>query len=307
MRWVVGLLLVSAAILKAAQFITEPTTALVYGRLLPSLQVGVELGVGLVALNGFYWRRLRWFALLLFVGFAGYSLLLATNGVTSCACFGAVRVHPWWTFGLDLAVVFGLLLSILAPIRVPLLVAHRSASSPRDKLPSASTPAPEEGKQCDEELGRRAPHGRLLVAAAMAVAILIIALFMRNVARTTATAKGVQPMASDITVLEPEQWIGKQLPIADFIDLGLSSGEWTVLLHRHDCPDCLEAVPRYEELALRGTRVALVEVPPYGDGLATQPACYYGRLTDEREWFLQTPVEIQLQDGIVTSVKSHDH
>jgi hypothetical protein len=58
MRWVVGILLVSAAILKAVQLITDPTVTLTNGRLLPSLQVGAELGIGLLALNGAYWRQL---------------------------------------------------------------------------------------------------------------------------------------------------------------------------------------------------------------------------------------------------------
>src|SRR5688500_6399704 len=110
MRWVVGLLLVSAAVLKTAQLVAEPSDTLTtpFGGWLVPVQVGAELGIGLVALSGSYWRQIRALALVMFVGFAGYSLYLALSGASSCGCFGPVAVHPWWTFSLDVAVVFGL-------------------------------------------------------------------------------------------------------------------------------------------------------------------------------------------------------
>ena len=66
-------------------------------------------------------------------------------------------------------------------------------------------------------------------------------------------------------VLEPENWVGQRLPIADSLDIDLSAGNWTVLLHRHDCPVCREQVPRYEMRATAGEQIAIVEVPPYGE------------------------------------------
>jgi hypothetical protein len=52
MRWIVGMLLVSAAILKASQLIFDPAVALANGRVIPRLQVGVELAIGLFAVSG---------------------------------------------------------------------------------------------------------------------------------------------------------------------------------------------------------------------------------------------------------------
>ena len=283
MRWVVGLLLVCAAILKSVQLITEPAATLIAGPWLLPLQIGVELGVGLLALAGIYWRQLRWLALLLFSFFAAYSLYLAVGGVASCGCFGPIKVHPWWTFALDIAVVFGLLFSVRRERE-----GNVDANSDVPRLVSYSA-------------GRRT-----VIASVLGVSAISTALLGWYADRQTAV-DGLLTMVSDLVVLEPERWIGKPLPIAQFIDLDLSSGQWIVLIHRHDCPACQEEVPRYEQLGSLGQRVALVEVPPYGASEAHVSSCQLGRLTADREWFVQTPVEIQLVDGLVTASKTHGH
>jgi hypothetical protein len=91
----------------------EPMVAMLnpLGRLFLPIQIGVELGFGLLVLSGLYWNRLRGLLIVLFVGFAGYSLYLATNGATTCGCFGPLRIHPWWALFLDVAVVLGLVVS----------------------------------------------------------------------------------------------------------------------------------------------------------------------------------------------------
>jgi len=104
-------------------------------------------------------------------------------------------------------------------------------------------------------------------------------------------------------MLQPETWIGKPLPIAEYIDADLSSGDWTILLHRHDCPEFQEAVPRYEDLAYQ-RNIAIVEMPPYNSELVADGPALHARLPDDREWFVQTPVEIQLDDGIVVNAST---
>lgn len=280
MRWIVGLLLVTASALKAVQLLTEPALAMAAaGSFLP-FQIGIELGIGFLALTGFYWRHVRWVALVLFIGFAGYSLYLALNGAASCGCFGPVHVHPWWMFFLDVAVVMGLSMSLLG--------ARRS-----------NTPAGVENARLVGDFQGR----RYVIGAIMGVSVLSAAMLVRYANLRTAIADGLQ-LEGDLVILEPEQWIGKKLPIADFIDVDLSTGEWVVLLHRHDCLDCQEAVPKYEQLALAGIRVALVEVPPYGGSESHVGEYRSGRLHEDREWFVQTPVEIQLRDGVVVAAST---
>lgn len=116
------------------------------------------------------------------------------------------------------------------------------------------------------------------------------------------------PTAGGYVILEPESWVGQQLPIAQYIDLDLSNGEWIVLLHRHDCSECQAAVPQYERLAaslpLGSPRVALVEIPPFGGEVVTEPICARVKLGGDRDWFVQTPMEIRLRDGIVTQAST---
>jgi hypothetical protein len=83
-------------------------------------------------------------------------------------------------------------------------------------------------------------------------------------------------------------------------------------MYHRDCPSCLAALPKYEALA-RGdrrlgdsSRLLLVEVPPYGSkSVRASENFRHARLSGQREWFVQTPVEIRLKDGKVIGA-SHD-
>jgi hypothetical protein len=315
-RWLVGLVLIGAAILKAVQLITEPTIALTTGRMMLPLQIGAELGVGLLAVTGLYWRHLRWFAAILFTTFAAYSLYSATRGAASCGCFGPLDIHPWWTFALDVAILLGLLLP--------------------SRLLTPLTPRPDPVR--DRERERASPSlaaPRYLASAIAALSALTTAFLVQYTSGKSAAAAGILTTTSGLVILEPEQWIGKVLPIRKFIDLDLSDGNWIVLLHRHDCPACQEALPKYEHLArsLLSTpllhssstplRIALIEIPPYAPrpvpvrdrernldtdlDRPTNSAAHHGRLSADHEWFVETPTEITLQGGIVTAVNNPGH
>ena len=117
-------------------------------------------------------------------------------------------------------------------------------------------------------------------------------------------------VTSSYEVLEPETWIGKELPILEYIDIAetLKKGTWLVLLYHYDCPDCGWAIPMYEKMAreLEGNeefmRIALIAVPPYGRGPVSENCpCTLGRLPETKEWFVTTPAVALLTDGQVTS------
>lgn len=269
MRWVVGVLLLAAAVLKAAQLLAEPALSLASPalRYLLPLQIAAEACLGLLALSGVWWRQLRWLALVLFSGFALYSMYLATSGAATCGCFGNLEVHPWWTFAIDAAVVAGLAASI--------------AFGTND-APTAARP-------------RQAFALAMLCGVALGGTVFSVAL---------GTTRSSSLIADDgLVVLEPEAWIGQRLPIAEFIDADLSQGTWTVLLHRRDCPDCQEAAPQYEGLAA-SQNVALVEVPPFGHEVINSGPAVHTRLREERDWFVQTPVEIRLDSGVVVGAST---
>ena len=126
-----------------------------------------------------------------------------------------------------------------------------------------------------------------------------------------------------LVVLDPEKWVGQRMPLLAFIedDPGqsrpiqkplrdrLARGNWIVLFYRHDCPKCLDELPKYEELGRRSVinpddpRVALIDIPAYGEvnefARARSDACVLGRLTNERDWFVETPAQLTLRDGEV--------
>ena len=113
---------------------------------------------------------------------------------------------------------------------------------------------------------------------------------------------------SSYEVLEPETWVGKELPILEYIDIAdsLRTGNWVILLYHYDCPDCTEAIPKYEQMArdLAGNgdflRIALIEMPPYGPPVvASGSPCTLGRLANTKEWFVTTPAVALLTDGTV--------
>jgi hypothetical protein len=282
MRLVAGCLLVCAAMLKAAEFWTRPTATMLgpSGHWLLLLQTALELGFGLIMISGRYWRTFRWLAILLFTSFASYSLYLVIRGADSCGCFGAIRIHPSWTFILDLAVVLGLVMSLRCS-------GEQQWVTPNQRMP------------------RHSALRQVIVAAAMGAAVVAAAVLLRTANRVTAVAENLMPAVGNLVVLDPEGWIGKALPIARLIDIDVSKGKWIMLIHRTDCPACQEALPRYQQLALKGEHVALIEVPPYSHSPPMETTCYYGRLKDDRDWFVQTPVEVQLQDGIVTAVRGN--
>ena len=108
---------------------------------------------------------------------------------------------------------------------------------------------------------------------------------------------------STYEVLEPETWVGKELPILKYIDVAeaLRRDTWLVLLYHYDCPDCRRVIPQYEEMArdLSGNRypvrIALVEIPPYGPNQAPRASCCLrGQLADVKEWFVTTPATVVL-------------
>lgn len=283
MRWLAGLLLFTAAALKAVQLVSEPAIAHMsaLGLYFLPIEIGVELATGLLAATGVCWRTVRWLVLVLFLGFAGYSAYLAFQGALSCGCLGEIRVHPWWTFGLDLFVALG--------IGSTILYERRTMN--------------EESAKVDQGTAKPTTGARWVVPLVAGVGVVSAALLVWRVNQGFAGATGPS-VSTGLIVLDPEKWVGQKLPIADAINVDLSRGEWSVLFHRHDCPVCQAEIPRFIERAEAGERVALVEAPPYGSAEPRSDKCLYARLSDAHEWFMRTPVEIQLRDGQVTAVKT---
>lgn len=298
-RLALGLVLLLAAGLKAHQLSTGPVgeTWLLDSRWFLISVVEFELLFGLWLLAGIH-PRLTWkLAVATFAWFTAVSLYLALSGRESCGCMGGVTVNPWYMLAFDTAAVLALLCFRPAPARLTDVARARS----------------------------RVLAGAGVVAVWLTAGI-PLGLAMGSYTPGTLADSGHVLGQSGLVVLEPETWVGKRLPLLAHVDIGdqLAQGEWIVLLYHHDCPSCRDVIARYaqppngppidethsrpaERAADSGRpRVALVEVPKHG----TVPeqvgfdasCCLMGRLSQTREWFVTTPVELLLEGGVVKRV-----
>jgi len=112
---------------------------------------------------------------------------------------------------------------------------------------------------------------------------------------------------SEVLILKPKEWIGQDFPLHDAISpsINLTKCDCIVLLYHHDCPKCIEALARYKQLVKSAAEhgddleVVIVEVPPFGELEYETEFLRPARLSADKEWFVQAPVELQLRDGKV--------
>jgi hypothetical protein len=277
----VGLVLLVAAVLKTYHMASEPVaeTSWVTSRWFQISLVEWELLLGLALLTGVMPRMTRLAALASFVVFAVYNVYQISTGEGSCGCFGKISIDPLYTFWLDVAVV--LAMGLWDPgfgTTLSGLVSSRTAGT----------------------------LAVFLLAGAGA------ALVMAGTVTSTLDKQGRLSGSGRWVIVDPAAWPGQRLPLLSYIDIGdeLAKGEWIVVFYRHNCHRCKAAMPRYrhdaEQMIEKRSRArfALVEMSPYGDlGMPTEP-CVRGKLSDGKRWLLDSPVELQMKDGIVLSVEA---
>ena len=145
----------------------------------------------------------------------------------------------------------------------------------------------------------------LLKASAVLLLTTVIIAAGSCIKKSSRIATTAQVDSQAYEVLEPQTWVGKELPILEYIDIGdkLKAGNWLVLFYHYDCPDCISAISKYEQISkdLVGNddflKIAFIEVPPYGRPIETN--CLYGRLLNAKEWFITTPTMVLLENGTV--------
>lgn len=258
-----GILLVAAS-LKGYQLATDPTLGTLHGsRWLQLLLVEYEVVLASWLLSGIAQRPCRWVALATFASFGCYAFYLGVTGAASCGCFGGAIVDPWWTFGLDVAALLPLWRWWPVAASMGWIQLIRTTTLP-----------------------------------AAVGSILLVAIAKQP---SAALADGIV-MGESFVLLEPEKWVGKQFPLIELIDIGekFEQGAWKLLFYHHDCPKCQEALGRRSnEFQDRPFR-AVIEVPPFGQDLPQ--FAHRGRLTESKDWFVTTPVEISLDNGRVVAV-----
>jgi hypothetical protein len=295
LRIVLALPLLAAAALKSQQLMTEGVlgSGLLGSRWFLIAVVEFELFFGLWLLSGLL-PRLTWLAALgCFSAFASVALFKAISGAASCGCFGRVAVSPWYTVSFDGIAIVSLLFW-----------------RPRRLAPPFERRAGGEGESAP--LRAFAPSlVRLAVVFGAWLLLGVSAGIAMGTNRDTTMSDAGQVLAGGkIILLQPEMWIGKRLPLLPYIDNGaiLSRGDWLVVFHRQGCQKCQERLPSFARLAADWAghpgkpRVVFVEMPPFTGrdvGPANMRFVTAARLSDAKEWFVETPVAVMVKSGEV--------
>lgn len=246
--------------------------------------IGVELAaVGLVYILPHLARWIEGILLGVFL-FILVGDLLA--GASSCGCFGSVQVHPVIMLVVDGALFIGVLLA-----------GRLGVGNGRSPLSPGQV-------------------GAALIWVAAAFAVAFVAAMGGGAASPAAAGGGSSASAAAAPTLPPyylpeyASWIGKpwhDLEIAGWIKgapADLDQGTQFLVFYRKDCPHCHELLDLHFQGALPYP-VTVVAVPERS-GFPTSNVfpmvcteCREAELPAGVDWFMQTPVVVRLENGMV--------
>jgi len=209
-------------------------------------------------------------------------------GASSCGCFGAVQVHPGITLVMDVSFLLGLWL----------LGRNVEQLAIRPELPTLAVVAAGLWTVAGFALGfglAGVGNGNVKVNGSGEAAAATIA--------AAAPAEGYYLPVYD-------EWIGRpwsEVPLSSWIigaPSDLQSGTQLLLFYRKDCEHCHSLMEAFfvGHLAIPTTAVAVPERAGF-PSVGLQPfvcsECRLAELPAGVDWFLQTPVLVRLEDGIV--------
>ncbi len=254
-------------------------------------QIVFEASLAAWLLSGTAAKWSRRVALAAFGVFACVALYEAVGGAESCGCFGQFKVNPWIT------------------VIVDLLFAGTLARSP-----------------WWHGLKTRPMNGRrfgIFGACLIAIIGLTVWRYNQSLAVDKGGNDGILFTQDGLAILDTDNWVGKPLPIASYLNAtspsskiavtGYQTGNVVIMIYSNECDHCRRAVPRYVAWLKDNSKTTpfwFVEMPPYAkaDEALVSPALGINclRLSDQHEWFAQTPVLVKLENGIVTQVVEGD-
>jgi hypothetical protein len=282
----VGLVFCAAALAKGTQLATEPILEndLFSSRALLATFAAAEGTFGLWLLVGLAPRITRALALLWLSALAGVSCARIVGGAagSACGCFGS------WPVTTAQALTFNLLAIAALAVCVP-----RS---------SATATLPGLVLRLGMFAGIAAPTS---IYGGVAIA---------NFRASELSDDGELLGDAKVVALYPQRWVGRELPLLRFIDVGesLRQGRWIVALVQQGCAKCEAAIEEYEELARRQhpsaglPRVAVIQIPtasgaPIGRN-GSGSSCLWGQMSPSHRWYVRTPLELSLDEGRVRQV-----
>ncbi len=327
---VAGAFLIAAAVLKGHQLLTEPIISKGFWESWEFfvIQIPLELGLGIWLVCGLF-RKAGWLlAAIAFGGFIGVTGYKAITGAASCGCFGTVHVNPWITLSAIDIPLFVLLLifrprgyKLLPPpwpsarhffgVAIPTFILLPAAvfilifNKPPDKTDKYEVVKPQEWmtiKPAEPKIKPKIKPAKPEIKPEIKLEIKPI------VNNQSATPQPAEPNNKPAATAKAEvqEWpLLKSIDIADSLREGIA----VVLLYHYDCPECREAIPKYDQMChdLAGNedsiKFAFVAIPPYGtekdNPIPAGTLCMTGKLDSHKRWIFQTPVVVIIRDGIV--------
>jgi hypothetical protein len=240
------------------------------------------LGIQL-ALNSFP-RAALWLAAFTFSIFACVALTKALSGDASCGCFGAAPIRPWVVFGVDVVTAVALTCAVL---RDPSKCANRWPWQ-QDKVKYWAL-------------------GSSIVAALLFIAGRTSLTHMDTVISGGRTLI----VSGNAVVCDPFEWVNERLPLLPYIDIGhdLQDGRWRIVVLRSGCSKCNAVAKRLFDSSLSTNEmIALIEIQSDASAEASLAGSFprgpirLGRLSVDKQWVIETPVELLVVDGVVNSV-----
>ncbi len=277
---VAGSVLIVASVLKIHQLLTEPIISKGFWEswLFFVIQIPLELGLGIWLVCGLF-RKAAWMlAVLAFGLFILVTLQKGLTGAESCGCFGRVKVNPWITF---------------SAIDIPLFLALVIFRPKGLKLLPPPWP-------------KAAHFFGVAIPTFIAFAIIMPVLIFNKPPNKTEKYEVVQPAEWISQTRNHEEWsMLKHIDIAGSLRKNLV----IVVFYSSECDECHKAIPIYDQMSrdMAGNeevlRFAFIEIPPYAlekDNIVpTDTPALRGRLDSSKEWYMQTPLVVVVQDGVV--------
>jgi thiol-disulfide isomerase/thioredoxin len=273
-RFLVAAVLLTAAGLKALATTPDFGNSIIEARWFQILLIESEIALALILLFGLV-PKISWFVTtILFTIFSLVSLAKGFSGAESCGCFGdVVKINPFVTFLLDAGIV-----ALLCKFRPKY-----------EKI----------------EL-RFEPH---IVLNYLLVFVPLGGFMLWETSQVRfqqLQGTGQRLQEGNIVKLEPQMWIDKEFPLSDYCDIGekFTTGHWLILLHRTGCAECRKASPLIAKLVKeKNCPLAVLEMNPTKDKFHINNVDFItGLLNQKMTWFAETPVVLELDNGVVKQV-----
>lgn len=268
---VVGLLLTSG-LFKSLELLDAPFFSVLgfESRLLSTLVILVELSVAWWMLSGFLGNAAKAVSIVLFSLFLVISILNWVNGNTHCGCFGRLQVPPLATILLDCSAIVAIAFWSPAKLRL---------------------------------------RGHLVpIAWVGSFSLVLLIAFSREV------KSGVVPdidSRNAFVVLDFNNWKGRRFELSDKLVSQrsatapklLQQGDWRVYIYDENCRKCSRLIQSELLNPNTGSAVAFVSLRPTTHKRDDFKQVRFFEPAVGNDWFSDTPVELELNDGMVQSVR----